>query len=101
MIGLDWTLPHSVLHIEIQRATGENQVWLVQLDSPRDLLERAFSRATASKLNRVAVVMYLSSDNSCEDECFGYGLSLTDPIGNTYTLSRDIASMLTELKSGN
>ncbi len=99
--GVEWENPHAVLHIEIQRATGPNQLWLVQLDSPHDLLGQLFTRNTINNLNWVAVVMYLSLSNSCEDECFGYGLSLTDPMGNSYTLSREIASALTELKFGN
>ena len=100
VVGVEWESPHATLQIEIERATGANQVWLVQVDSPRELVERAFSSNTVSNLNFVAVVMYLSLSNSCDDECFGYGLSLTDPAGNTYTLSSEISSMLTELKVG-
>jgi len=100
-VGVDWGSQHTVFHIAIERSDAPSQLWHVQADSTSLLSRNGFTNSTAVGLNTVAVVMYLSRSSACENECQGYGLSLTDPKGNSYTLRRDITAMLNNLRSGN
>ena len=92
LVDVDWGNPHSVLHIEVERDSGANQVWLVEADNATQLAGRAFNAGTAIDLDVVSVIAFPSRSGSCVDQCGAYGLSLRDPDNNSYTLNRELSN---------
>ena len=101
LVDVEWRSPHVILHLELEQTPESVQRWQVEIDSPQLLQSRGINRSAFNGLNVVAIILYPSMRQACTDDCHAYGLSLTEPRGNSYTLRRDISDWLTVLKRGN
>jgi Family of unknown function (DUF6152) len=56
--------PHSWIHVDIKKADGTSESWMVEAGSPNVLLRRGFTKATIATGTPVVVEGYQSKDGS-------------------------------------
>jgi outer membrane usher protein FimD/PapC len=56
--------PHSWIHVDIKKADGSMESWMVEAGSPNVLLRRGFTKATIATGTPVVVEGYQSKDGS-------------------------------------
>jgi Family of unknown function (DUF6152) len=56
--------PHSWIHVDIKKADGSAESWMVEAGSPNVLLRRGFTKATIATGTPVVVEGYQSKDGS-------------------------------------
>jgi len=56
--------PHSWIHVDIKKADGTTESWMVEAGSPNVLLRRGFTKATIAPGTPVVVEGYQSKDGS-------------------------------------
>jgi hypothetical protein len=56
--------PHSWIHVDIKKADGTTESWMVEAGSPNVLLRRGFTKATIAAGTPVVVEGYQSKDGS-------------------------------------
>lgn len=64
VVRMEWTNPHSWIHVEIVKPDGAKEVWMVEGGSPNSLLRRGFSRASLPIGTEIVVDGYQSRDHS-------------------------------------
>jgi hypothetical protein len=61
---MQFSNPHSWLHIEVTTATGEKQQWAVEGGAPSALLRRGWTRDTLPPGTKVTVQGFMSKDGT-------------------------------------
>jgi hypothetical protein len=64
VVKVEWVNPHSWIHIEITKADGTKEVWMVEGGSPNSLLRRGVTRDSIPPGTDIVVDGYQSRDHS-------------------------------------
>src|SRR2546430_1970908 len=64
IVKIEWVNPHSWLHVEVTKADGAKEVWMVEGGSPNSLLRRGVTRDTLKEGTEVVVDGYQARDHS-------------------------------------
>ena len=64
VVKMEWVNPHSWIHLEITRADGSKEVWMVEGGSPNSLLRRGFTRDSLPIGTEIVVDGYQARDHS-------------------------------------
>ena len=44
VVKMEWVNPHAWIHVEVAKADGTKEVWMIEGGSPNSLLRRGFTR---------------------------------------------------------
>ena len=61
---VEWTNPHSHLHVDVSEADGTVTTWNFELGSPNALMRRGWRRTTLKIGEKITVNGYMSKDGS-------------------------------------
>jgi len=61
---VEWTNPHSHLHVDVSEADGTVTTWNFELGSPNALMRRGWRRSTLKIGDKITVNGYMSKDGS-------------------------------------
>lgn len=64
VVKMEWSNPHSWIHMEIVKPDGNKEVWMVEGGSPNSLLRRGFSKTSLPVGTEIVVDGYQSRDHS-------------------------------------
>ena len=79
---MEWINPHAWIHIDVKRADGTVEEWMIEAGTPNTLLRRGFTRDSLKKGTEVVVDGYQSKDGSLRAN----GRDITLPDGKTLFL---------------
>ena len=77
---MEWVNPHSWLHIDVKKADGTVQKWMVEGGPPTSLVRRGFSKKSLVAGEEVVVNGFQAKDTACRPICRANGrdISFTD-----------------------
>ena len=64
VVKVEWVNPHAWIHVEITKADGSKEVWMVEGGSPNSLLRRGLTRDSIPKGTEIVVDGYQARDHS-------------------------------------
>ena len=64
VVKVEWVNPHSWIHVEITKADGGKEVWMVEGGSPNSLLRRGVTRDSLPVGTDIVVDGYQSRDHN-------------------------------------
>jgi hypothetical protein len=64
VVKMEWVNPHSWIHLEVTKADGSKEVWMVEGGSPNSLLRRGFTRDSLPVGTEIVVDGYQARDHS-------------------------------------
>ncbi len=64
IVRIEWVNPHTWIHVEITKADGTKEVWMVEGGSPNSLLRRGANKNTFPEGTEVVVDGYQARDHS-------------------------------------
>jgi len=64
IVKIEWVNPHTWIHVEITKADGSKEVWMVEGGSPNTLLRRGANKNTFPVGTEVVVDGYQARDHS-------------------------------------
>jgi hypothetical protein len=64
IVKVEWVNPHSWIHIEVTKADGTKEVWMVEGGSPNSLLRRGVTRDSLPVGTEIVVDGYQARDHS-------------------------------------
>ena len=64
VVKVEWVNPHTWIHVEVPKAGGGSEVWMVEGGSPNSLLRRGVTRDSLPKGTEVVVDGYQSRDHT-------------------------------------
>ena len=79
---MEWINPHAWIHIDVKKADGTVDEWMVEAGTPNTLLRRGFTKDSLKVGTEVIVDGYQSKDGSLREN----GRDLTLPDGKTLFL---------------
>ncbi len=74
---MEWVNPHSWLHINVKKADGTTQPWMVEGGPPTSLVRRGFSKKSLVVGTEVIVNGFQSKDHACRPICRANGRDIT------------------------
>jgi Family of unknown function (DUF6152) len=74
---LEWVNPHSWLHIDVKKADGTVEQWMIEGGPPTSLLRRGFTKKSLEVGTEVNVSGFMSKDHACRPICRGNGRDIT------------------------
>ncbi len=77
IVKVEWVNPHSWVHVEVTKADGGKEVWMVEGGSPNSLLRRGVTRDSIKVGTEVIVDGYQSRDHTLL-RANGRNITLTD-----------------------
>ena len=77
-----WVNPHAWIYVDVKKADGTTEEWMVEAGTPNTLLRRGFTKASLLPGTRILVDGYQSKDGSLRAN----GRDLTLPDGRTLFL---------------
>ena len=77
-----WVNPHAWIYVDVKKADGTTEEWMVEAGTPNTLLRRGFTKASLQPGTRILVDGYQSKDGSLRAN----GRDLTLPDGRTLFL---------------
>ena len=77
-----WVNPHAWIYMDVKKADGSTEEWMVEAGTPNTLLRRGFTKASLQPGTTVKVDGYQSKDGSLRAN----GRDLTLPDGRTLFL---------------
>src|SRR3977135_827664 len=80
-----WVNPHAWIYVDVKKADGTTEEWMVEAGTPNTLLRRGFTKASLQPGTRILVDGYQSKDGSLRAN----GRDLTRPDGRTRLLGVD------------
>jgi hypothetical protein len=80
-----WVNPHAWIYMDVKKADGTTEEWMVEAGTPNTLLRRGLTKASLQPGTVVKVDGYQSKDGSLRAN----GRDLTLPNGKTLFLSND------------
>src|SRR5437660_355034 len=79
---MEWINPHAWIHIDVKKADGSTEAWMIETGTPNTLLRRGFTRDSLKAGTQVIVDGYQSKDGSLRAN----GRDITLPDGKTLFL---------------
>ena len=79
---MEWINPHAWIHIDVKKADGTVEEWMIEAGTPNTLLRRGFTRDSLKAGTEVLVDGYQSKDGSLRAN----GRDITLPDGRTLFL---------------
>jgi uncharacterized protein DUF6152 len=79
---MEWTNPHSWLHVDVKQPDGTVQEWAIEAGNPNALFRRGFTKTTLKPGLEIVVDGYAAKDGSHRAN----GRDLTLPDGRTMFL---------------
>jgi hypothetical protein len=79
---MEWINPHAWIHIDVKKADGSTETWMIEAGTPNTLLRRGFTKDSLKAGTEVLVDGYQSKDGSLRAN----GRNLTLPDGQTLFL---------------
>jgi hypothetical protein len=64
IVKIEWVNPHTWIHVEIVKADGAKEVWMIEGGSPNTLLRRGANKNTFPEGTEVVVDGYQARDHS-------------------------------------
>jgi hypothetical protein len=64
IVKIEWVNPHTWIHVEITKADGTKEVWMVEGGSPNSLLRRGANKNSFPEGTEVVVDGYQARDHS-------------------------------------
>ena len=64
VVKMEWVNPHAWIHLEVPKADGTKEVWMVEGGSPNSLLRRGFSRDSLPVGTEIIVDGYQARDHA-------------------------------------
>jgi hypothetical protein len=64
VVKVEWTNPHAWIHVEVRKADGTKEVWMVEGGSPNSLLRRGVTKDSLPVGTEIVVDGYQSRDRS-------------------------------------
>src|SRR5215831_8971443 len=64
IVKIEWVNPHTWIHVEIVKADGTKEVWMIEGGSPNTLLRRGANKNTFPEGTEVVVDGYQARDHS-------------------------------------
>jgi hypothetical protein len=86
---MEWTNPHSWIHVEVKQPDGKSQIWMVEAATPNTLLRRGLRKPDLPAGTTVKVEAYRAKDGSQR----AHGVNLTMPDGRRIFLSSPLAGI--------
>ena len=77
-----WVNPHAWIYVDVTKADGTKEEWMVEAGTPNTLLRRGFTKASLMPGTKIRVDGYQSKDGSLRAN----GRDLTLPDGRTLFL---------------
>ncbi len=77
-----WINPHAWIYVDVKKADGTTEEWMVEAGTPNTLLRRGFTKASLQPGTKIHVDGYQSKDGSLRAN----GRDLTLPDGRTLFL---------------
>ena len=74
-----WVNPHAWIYVDVKKADGTTEEWMVEAGTPNTLLRRGFTKASLQPGTEILVDGYQSKDGSLRAN----GRDLTLPDGRT------------------
>ena len=78
---VEWINPHTWIHIEVKKADGTVEKWMVEGGTPNTLLRRGITRDSIAIGTEIVVRGYQSKDGLCVESCRANGRDVTFPDG--------------------
>jgi hypothetical protein len=85
---MEWINPHAWIHIDVKKADGSTETWMIEAGTPNTLLRRGFTKDSLKAGTEVLVDGYQSKDGSMRAN----GRNLTLPDGQTLFLGNTTAT---------
>ena len=82
---MEWINPHAWIHIDVKKADGTVEEWMIEAGTPNTLLRRGFTKDSLKAGTEVMVDGYQSKDGSLRAN----GRDITLPNGKTLFLGAD------------
>jgi hypothetical protein len=82
---MEWINPHAWIHIDVKKADGTVEEWMIEAGTPNTLLRRGFTKDSLKAGTVVMVDGYQSKDGSLRAN----GRDITLPNGKTLFLGAD------------
>jgi hypothetical protein len=79
---MEWINPHAWIHIDVKKADGSVEEWMIEAGTPNTLLRRGFTKDSLKAGTEVLVDGYQSKDGSLRAN----GRDITLPDGKTLFL---------------
>jgi hypothetical protein len=79
---MEWINPHAWIHIDVKKADGTVEEWMIEAGTPNTLLRRGFTKDSLKAGTEVLVDGYQSKDGSLRAN----GRDITLPNGKTLFL---------------
>jgi hypothetical protein len=79
---MEWINPHAWIHIDVKKADGAVEEWMIEAGTPNTLLRRGFTKDSLKAGTEVIVDGYQSKDGSLRAN----GRDITLPNGQTLFL---------------
>ena len=79
---MEWINPHAWIHIDVKKADGTIEEWMIEAGTPNTLLRRGLTRDSLKKGTEIVVDGYQSKDGSLRAN----GRDVTLPDGKTLFL---------------
>ena len=79
---MEWINPHAWIHVDVKKADGTVDEWMVEAGTPNTLLRRGFTKDSLKPGTEIVVDGYQSKDGSLRAN----GRDLTLPNGQTLFL---------------
>ena len=64
IVKIEWVNPHTWIHVEVVKADGTKEVWMIEGGSPNTLLRRGANKNTFPEGTEVVVDGYQARDHS-------------------------------------
>ena len=77
VVKVEWVNPHSWIHVEVTKADGSKEVWMVEGGSPNSLLRRGVTRDSIPVGTEIVVDGYQARDHNLL-RANGRNVTLTD-----------------------
>jgi hypothetical protein len=77
VVRVEWVNPHAWIHVEVKKADGSTEVWMVEGGTPNTLLRRGLTRESVKVGTEIIVDGYQTKDHSLK-RANGRDVTFTD-----------------------
>src|ERR1700681_358489 len=64
VVKVEWVNPHSWIHVEVTKADGAKEVWMVEGGSPNSLIRRGVTKTSLPEGTEIVVDGYQARDHT-------------------------------------
>ena len=72
---MEWINPHAWVHIDVKKADGTVESWMIEGGTPNTLLRRGFTKESLKAGTEIQVDGYQAKDGSNRDRERDYGIN--------------------------